>query len=218
MDPREFKDKVYGELARVSKSLANPHRLEIVDFLAQGPASVEHIARQTNLSIANASQHLQILKQARVVDIEKKSTYVFYRLSDDKVYDFWKSLLDIGISRIAEVEKLIHDFRHSRKALESITCAELLEKAKDGGILIVDVRPADEYNAGHIANALSVPYEQLMQKLKDLPSDLEIIAYCRGPLCVMADEAVHLLKQKGFKARRLHEGFPEWKSLGLPVE
>ncbi len=218
METREFKDKIYSELARVSKALSNPHRLEIIDFIAQGPASVEKIAKQTNLTVANASQHLQVLKQAKLTDISKKGNYVYYQLSNNLVYEVWKGLLALGASQIAEVEKLIHDFRHSRQALESVTCLELLDKAKINDILILDVRPHEEYEAGHISNALSIPYEQLVQKLKDLPKDKEIIAYCRGPLCVMADEAVDLLKKQGYNARRLNEGFPEWKVLGLPVE
>jgi rhodanese-related sulfurtransferase/DNA-binding transcriptional ArsR family regulator len=218
MDTRDFKDKVYNELARITKALSNPHRLEIIDFLAQGPASVEKISKQTHLTVANASQHLQALKQAKLTETSKKGNYVFYRLSNNMVYEVWKGLFALGVSQIAEVDKLIHDFRHSRQTLESVTCLELLDKAKNADIMILDVRPAEEYEAGHIAKAFSMPYEQLVQKLKDLPKDKEIVAYCRGPLCVMADEAVDLLKKQGFNARRLNEGFPEWKTLGLPVE
>lgn len=217
MEKRTFKNKVYTELAKLSKAMANPHRMEIIDLLAQGPFSVEQIATHTEMSVANASQHLQVLKSARLVDAYKKGNFVYYHLSSEKVFDTWRSLRELGMREMAEVEKLMHDFRYSRYKLESITAEELLIKLQQHEAVVLDVRPEEEYQHGHIPNAISMPIDQLTERLHELPSDKEIIAYCRGPFCVFADEAVALLQQKGFNARRLQEGFPDWSVKGLPT-
>lgn len=218
MNARIFKDKIYSELATVSKSLANPHRLEIIELLAQGPVSVEYIANETDLSVASASHHLQLLKNARLVNTEKRGKYRFYSLANPKVFEVWDALKELGFSQNAEVSKLMKEFRESRHNLESVTSSQLLERIQQGKSLILDVRPREEYKAGHIASALSIPQDELIEKLKELPKNKEIVAYCRGPLCAMADDAVKLLKQHGFKASRLETGFPEWMMNDLPVE
>jgi len=218
MNKREFKDKVYGELAKITKSMANPHRLEIIELLAQGEFSVEQIASQTNLSIANASQHLQVLKVAQLVEINRQGNFIFYRLSNSNVFKVWKALRELGVERIATIEKVVKEFRKSKFDLETVTIDELINKLESGKVTILDVRPESEYKQGHIANAISIPIEELSKRLKELPKRSEIVAYCRGPFCVYADEAVALLKKAGYKASRLEEGFPDWKLNELPIE
>lgn len=217
MNVRDFKNKVYGELATITKALANPHRLEIIELLAQGPSSVEYIADQTALSIANASQHLQTLKGARLVATEKRGKYRYYSLANLHVFEVWNSMRKLGLSRNAEVERLIRDFRTSRKSMETVTSGELLNRMEKGSAFVIDVRPRKEYEAGHITSAVSVPQDELIQKLKSLPKDKQIVAYCRGPLCAMADEAVEILQEKGYRAARLEIGYPEWELKGLAV-
>jgi len=218
MNKREFKDRVYDELAKITKAMANPHRLEIIELLAQGDYSVEQISLQTNLTIANASQHLQVLKTAQLVEVTRKGNFINYRLANVNVFKAWKGLRDLGIERIASVDRLVKDFRKSKFALEAVTIDELIQKIESGKVMIIDVRPEIEYRKGHIANSISIPIDELPDRLKELPKRTEIIAYCRGPFCVYADEAVALLKSAGYKATRLEEGFPDWKLQGLPVE
>lgn len=218
MNKREFKDKVYSELAKITKSMANPHRLEIIELLAQGEFSVEQIAEQTNLSIANASQHLQVLKVAHLVDINRQGNFIYYRLANSNVFKAWKALRELGVERIATIEKLVKDFRQSKFKFESVTINGLLKKMESGNLTILDVRPETEFNKGHIANAISIPVDELKKRLNELPKRIEIVAYCRGPFCVYADEAVALLSNAGYKAIRLEEGFPDWSLMGLPVE
>lgn len=218
MNKREFKDRVYDELAKITKALANPHRLEIIELLAQGDYSVEQISIQTNLSVANASQHLQVLKTAQLVGVTRNGNFIYYRLANANVFKAWKALRELGVERMASVEKLVRDFRQSKFKLESVTIDELIGKIGSGKVTILDVRPDSEYRKGHIANSISIPFDQLPERLKELPKRKEIIAYCRGPFCVFADEAVAMLSKAGYKAKRLEEGFPDWAVLGLPVE
>lgn len=218
MDKRAFKDRVYDELAKITKALANPHRLEIIELLAQGEYSVEQISVQTNLSVANASQHLQVLKTAQLVDITRNGNFIHYRLANANVFKAWKALRDLGVERIAAIEKLVKDFRKSRFQLESVTIDQLIGKLSSGKVTILDVRPEREFNRGHIANSISIPFDQLARRLKELPKRNEIIAYCRGPFCVYADDAVSLLNKAGYKAKRLEEGYPDWAVMGLPVQ
>ncbi|HOX82796.1 MAG TPA: metalloregulator ArsR/SmtB family transcription factor [Chryseolinea sp.] len=218
MTKRDFKDSIYSELAKITKALANPHRLEIIELLAQGEFSVEQIATQTNLPIANASQHLQVLKSAQLVDINRQGNFIHYRLSNINVFKTWKALRELGVERIASIEKIVNDFRQSKFTLESVTINQLVGKIESGKVTIVDVRPEAEYNKGHIANSISIPIDQLAKRLQELPKRNQIIAYCRGPFCVFADEAVALLTKAGYKATRLEEGFPDWHLEGLPVE
>lgn len=218
MNKREFKDRVYSELARITKSLANPHRLEIIELLAQGEYSVEQIAEQTHLPVANASQHLQVLKVAQIVDVNRQGNFIYYRLANSNVFKTWRALRELGVERIATIEKLVNDFRKSKFDFESVTIDELVKKIESGKVTILDVRPETEFNKGHIANAISIPLDQLSKRLKELPKRTEIVAYCRGPFCVFADEAVTILVKAGYKARRLEEGFPDWKLQNLPIE
>lgn len=218
MNKRQFKDKVYSELARITKSMANPHRLEIIELLAQGEFSVEQIAEQTNLPIANASQHLQVLKMAQLVEINRQGNFIFYRLANANVFKAWRALRELGVERIEAIDKVVKEFRKSKFDFETVTIDELIEKLESGKVTILDVRPESEFKQGHIANAISIPIEELSKRLKELPKRTEIIAYCRGPFCVYADEAVALLMKAGYKATRLEEGFPDWSLMGLPIE
>lgn len=218
MDKRTFKDKAYTELARVTNALSNPRRLEIIDLLAQGEKSVDTIATETSLSIANASQHLQVLKSALLLETRREGNFIFYRIASDKVLQIWDILKTLGFERIAEMEKLVKDFRTQRNTLESITIDELVARMENDSVTVIDVRPTAEYLNGHIAGAISIPIEQLQERLKELSKSKQIVAYCRGPFCVFADEAIELLLKNKFKAIRLNEGFPEWKNQGLSVQ
>jgi rhodanese-related sulfurtransferase len=218
MNKREFKDKVYQELAKITKALSNPHRLEIIELLAQGECSVEQIATQTNLSIANTSQHLQLLRTSQIVEINRQGNFIYYRLANVNVFKAWKALRELGVERISSIEKIMKDFKQVKFSLESVTIQELITKLEKGRVTILDVRPESEYRKGHIANAVSIPIEQLAKRWNEIPKRNEIITYCRGPFCVFADEAVALLTKKGYKAIRLEEGYPDWQLEGLPIE
>lgn len=218
MEKRTFKNKIYQELAKIAKALSNPNRLEILELLAQGCYSVEEIARQTELTTANASQHLQVLKRVQLVSTERKGNFVYYRLADQSVYKAWKALRDLGMERMAEIGRVLRTFRESKTSLETLSSAELTKKMQQEDITIIDVRPQQEFETGHIAGALNIPVDKLPEKLNELSKDQEIVAYCRGPFCVFADEAVELLNEKGFNAKRLDEGYPEWMLDELPVE
>jgi rhodanese-related sulfurtransferase len=218
MKKRVFKDNVYSELAKITKSMANPHRLEIIELLAQGEFSVEQIAKHTGLSVANASQHLQVLKGAYLVDINRHGNFIYYRLSDSNVFKAWKALRDLGVERIATIEKVVKDFRKSKFGFETVTIDGLIGKLRSGKVTILDVRPESEFKQGHIANAISIPINELSKRLKDIPKQTEVVAYCRGPFCLYADEAIRILSKAGYKVARLEEGFPDWKLQGLPVE
>ncbi|WP_158856773.1 ArsR/SmtB family transcription factor [Lunatibacter salilacus] len=218
MNKREFKDKVYSELAKVTKAIGNPRRMEIIDLLAQGPFSVEKIAEQTNMSIANASQHLQVLKGARLVEISRKGNFIYYHLASEKVFHAWRSLRELGLTQNAEAEKLIRDFYNSRQQLEPVSMEALLKRLKNQDVVVLDVRPGEEYERGHIHRAISIPVEELTVRMEELSKEKEIIVYCRGPLCVYADEAVSLLRENGFEAKRLKEGYPDWVAMGFPAE
>lgn len=218
MDKREFKDRIYTELARVTKALGNPRRMEIIDLLAQGPFSVENIAAQTGLSMANTSQHLQTLKAARLVDTRKKGNFNYYELAGEEVFEAWRALRNLGFSQNAEAGKLLQDFFHSGDEPAPVSLEELHGRMHKEDVIVVDVRPEAEYEHGHIRKAISIPVEELAARMKELPGNAEIIAYCRGPLCVYADEAVRLLREKGYDAKRLKDGYPDWKAVGFPAE
>lgn len=214
---RTFKDLLYEQFARVGKALASGHRLELLDLLAQGERSVEELAAEAGLSVANASQHLQVLRAARLVETRRAGVSIRYRLADERVFDLWRALRELGEARLAEIDRLVRDYLHERAALEPVSAAELRQRLAQGDLTLLDVRPATEYGAGHIPGARSVPVDHLAEALRDLPRDQEVIAYCRGPYCVFADEAVALLQRHGFRARRLAIGLPDWRALGLPV-
>jgi rhodanese-related sulfurtransferase len=218
MGSRAFKDSLYAEFAVLGKALANPHRLEILDLLGQGERSVEELAREAALSLANASAHLQVLRQARLVEADKRGLNVVYRLAAPEVFRLWRTLRDVGSARVAEIDRLVENYFAGREELEPVDREELLRLMADEAVTVIDVRPEIEYEQGHISSARSVPVENLRRRLAELPRDLEVVAYCRGPYCVYSDEAVRLLHQYGFRARRLSEGFPEWRAAGYPVE
>jgi rhodanese-related sulfurtransferase len=211
MEKRAFKDKVYTILAGMVKAMANPHRLEIIDLLGQGERSVDEIAAEAGMSVANASQHLQTLKQSNLVAVRREGNFIHYRLASDNVYKSWRDLRAIGMESLAEVDKLVKDFRAKRNSLEPVNLQQLLEKKHSRNIVLLDVRPEHEFNAGHIPDAINIPIDKLASRIKDLNKSKQYIAYCRGPFCVFADDAVELLTKKGFKARRLEEGYPDWK-------
>jgi rhodanese-related sulfurtransferase len=218
MEKREFKDKVFNELAKVSIALGNPKRLEIIDLLAQGEKTVERIAFETNTSVPNTSKHLQVLRAGNLVTVKRSKNFVIYKLASDKVAQIWSLLRDFGTEHMAEVDKVVRDFRSGKMNLQSITIDELIEKLEHEEVVLLDVRPEEEFKSGHISKALSIPYDQLAARLDELPKNKEIIAYCRGPFCVFADDASEFLIRNNFRARRLREGCPDWKLKGLPVE
>ena len=218
MTAREFKTAIYKEMSEMTKALGNPHRLEILDLLAQGPAPVEYISKNTTLSVANASQHLQVLKHAKLVKAERKGKYIYYKLISVDVFNAWSALRNLGFANNGEVNSLLKDYRSKSEEFEMISKSELLEKMEHDDVVVIDVRPEDEYRKGHIKRALSIPEKNLHERLEELSGEIEVVAYCRGPLCLMADEAVNYLNKNGFKAKRLEYGFPEWQESGLPVE
>jgi rhodanese-related sulfurtransferase len=215
---RRFKDAIYEQLARIGKASSAPKRLELLDLLCQGPRTVEALARESALSVANASQHLQVLRAARLVDAEKKGLYVEYRLADEEVGRFFVALRGLAQARLSEIESVKRTFLAKRESMEPVETKELLRRVKAGEVTLLDVRPAAEYRAGHIPGALSVPLAQLGVRLATLPKRREIVAYCRGPYCVMALEAVALLRKRGFRARRMEQGVVDWRARGWRVE
>jgi len=218
MGNRAFKDRLYAEFATIGKALASPHRLELLDLLAQGARNVEELATEAGLSIANASAHLQVMRRARLVEAEKRGTATRYRLAAPAVFTLYRTLRDVGSARLAEVDRLVETYLGDRQAFEAVDKEELRRRYADEGVLVVDVRPVIEYAQGHIRGARSIPVEELEQRLAELPPDREIVAYCRGPYCVYADEAARLLRERGYTVRRLTDGFPEWRAAGYPVE
>jgi rhodanese-related sulfurtransferase len=215
---RVFKDNLYAEFAVLGKALANPHRLELLDLLAQGERSVEELAKEAALSLANASSHLQVLRQARLVEADKRGLNVIYRLAAPEIFQLWRTLRDVGSARLAEIDRLVANYFTDRDEFEAVDKEELLRLIFDEAIIVIDVRPELEYEQGHIPAARSVPVENLERRLAELARDVEIVAYCRGPYCVYSDQAIRLLHRHGFRARRLSEGFPEWRAAGYPVE
>src|ERR1051326_6128000 len=215
---REFKDRLYGQFALIGKALASPARLELMEVLAQGPRTVEALATESNLSVANASQHLQVLRQAGLVESEKKGLFVEYQLAGPDVVEMCRALRSVAETRSAELERIVRSHFGERSQSEAVNMQKLLMRVRKDHVVILDTRPAPEFAAGHIAGAISLPVEELQQQLRKLPKNKEYIAYCRGPYCVYADRAVALLRKHARHASRLLEGFPEWKAEGLPVE
>jgi len=218
MRGREFKTALFEQFSQIASAFSSPGRLEILDVLAQGERPVDAIADQTNLAVANTSRHLQVLKAAHLVTSRKEGLQVFYRLADPLVLEGYRSLQRLAQARLAEVDRLVDDYFSSTDGLEPVEKSELLRRATRRDVIVLDVRPAEEYVAGHIAGALSVPLAELKRRLAQLPRDRRVVAYCRGPYCVLAAEAVRLLRQRGVDAVRLKEGYPEWRDAGLPVE
>jgi len=218
MGSRAFKTALYEQLARVGKALASPLRIEMLDLLTHAPRTVESIAGELGLSMANASAHLQVLKEARLVDASKRGLYVIHRLADDSVEKLVRELRLVAEGRLAELERVVKTHLAERDPKDAVAFDELLERLRDGSAILLDVRPAAEFANGHIEGALSIPHDELEQRLKELPRGKEIIAYCRGPYCVFADEAVTTLRAARRRARRLGDGYPEWRAAGLPVD
>ena len=213
-----LKTSVYEHFAMVGRALGSPLRLELIELLAQGEKAVEDLAAGLGVPLANASHHLAALRAARLVETRRQGTFVFYRLAGEDVFDLARAIRTLGERHIAEVDRLVLTYFSARDQLEPVGPRELLERARNGEVLVLDARPADEYRAGHIAGAVSVPVEEIERRLSELPRDKEVIAYCRGPYCVMALEAVQRLRADGRAARRLVDGFPEWRAAGFPVE
>lgn len=218
MKPNTFKSDLFTQFARVGKALSNANRLELLEFLAQGSRSVESLANVAKLSIANTSQHLQQLRQSGLVISRKEGLKVYYSLSGDDVIALLDSLRDVAERHLSDVDKLVNTYLTAKDRLDPIPANELVEKVKQDLVTILDVRPIEEYNAGHVPGAINIPIEELQQHLKDFEPGQEVIAYCRGPHCILAFDAVAQLRQEGLEARRLENGFPEWKVAGLPVE
>jgi DNA-binding transcriptional ArsR family regulator len=215
---RGFKERLYAQLARIGKAMANPTRLELLDLLAQSERTVESLAKELGLSMANASQHLQALREAGLVETRKQGLFVHYRLADDSVIALSRSVRLVAERRLADLDRVVREHFGDRSDPEPVQLNELLERARSGKVLVLDARPAGEYAAGHIAGALSVPIDELHERLRSLPKNKEYVAYCRGPYCAYADRAIELLRASGRRARRLAEGFPEWKAAGFPIE
>jgi len=217
MSTRNPKRALFAQFAAIAKSLGHAHRLELLEQLAQGDRSVEVLADRSGISIANASQHLQHMRRAGLVTSRREGKFVYYRLADDRVLDLLAALRRIAEQNLAEVERVVRRYFNARDSLEPVTREELLDRSRAGTVTILDVRPEDEFALGHLPGALNIPLRELDTRLGKLDPKQEIVAYCRGPYCVLSYEAVAQLRARGLKARRLEDGLPEWRKAGLPV-
>lgn len=217
-DRRPRKERLYELFSQIASAMANPHRLELLDLLAQAPRAVEELAREAQMSVANTSQHLQRLKQARLVASEREGAYVRYRLADPAVAGLWLELRRVAAQQNAEVERALDAYRQRRHEFEPISAAEMRERLARDEVVLLDVRPRVEYEAGHVPQAISMPHEELEKRLDELPANKMVVAYCRGPYCVIADDALTLLAEEGREVRRLEEGVAEWQEAGYTVE
>lgn len=213
-----FKHELFDQFALVAKAMSNGNRLELLEFLAQGEHSVDALAKVSGLSVANTSQHLQLLRQSGLVTSQKQGQKVYYRLSGEEVTQLFGLLRSVAERHLAEVQRLINDYLKTRDNLEPIPADELLKRVRSNLVTVLDVRPPEEYQSGHLPGAINVPLSELENHLNELNPDQEIVAYCRGPHCILAFDAVARLREKGLNARRLDGGFPEWRLEGLPVE
>jgi rhodanese-related sulfurtransferase len=218
MSRQNLKQQIFSQVARIGKAMSNGHRLELLEYLAQGERTVEALAKLTGLSVANTSQHLRVMRQSGLVEARKDGLYVYYILADDEIVRLLSSMRKLAESHLADVDRLVRAYLTVKDELEPIPRQELLERARKGIVTVLDVRPPEEFASGHVPGAVNVPLKELARRLKELPQDQEVVAYCRGPHCVLAFEAVAQLREKGFQARRLEDGFPEWREAGLPVE
>jgi len=217
MGDRVAKSALFDGFAAVAKALSSGRRAELVDVLAQGERTVEALAVEIDQSVANTSQHLQVLARAGLVSSRREGTRIHYRLASDTVGELWAALRAVAATRLAGFDDLVAAYMGDRSGLEPVARAELVRRLRDRTTVVLDVRPTAEYDAGHIAGAQSVPFSELRRRLRGIPKDREVVAYCRGPFCVYADDAVRLLRQRGYRARRLEDGFPEWRRADLPV-
>ncbi len=218
MSSGDFKKELFAQFARVAKAMSNGHRLELLEFLAQGERSVDALAKASGLSVANTSQHLQQLRQAGLVSSRKEGQKVIYRISGDDVPPLLNALREVAERHLSDVQQLIQSFLTVKDNLEPLPAAELLKRVREGLVTVLDVRPAEEYAAGHVPGAINVPLAELEAHLDELDTGQEVVAYCRGPHCVLAFDAVALLREKGVSATRLDGGLPEWRLEGLPVD
>ncbi|ODA96594.1 ArsR family transcriptional regulator [Mesorhizobium sp. SEMIA 3007] len=218
MSIRKPKQALYEQFAIVAKALGNPQRLELIEHLAQGARSVDLLATKVGLPIANVSQHLQTLRRAGLVQAEREGKFVNYRLTDDTVLSLFASVRSVAERHLAEVDRIVQGYFEARDSMEPVTREGLAARMRDGLVTVIDVRPSDEFALGHVPGAINVPLADLQARLPEFDPDREIVAYCRGPWCVMSFEAVAALRKRGFQARRLEDGLPEWKAAGLPVE
>lgn len=218
MTGREFKDVVFEQFAKIAHAFSSPKRLEIIDILAQGERDVDSLSRQVNMTIANTSRHLQALKNVRLVETRREGVQIFYRLAGTEVLHCYNHLQSLAEKRSVEIREIVRVFFEERDGMEPISKDELRKRIQANDVIVLDVRPSEEYENGHIAGALSVPLSQLKDKLKEIPRDREIVAYCRGQYCVLSAEAMKILRDAGYHAVRLKEGLPEWKEAGLPVD
>ena len=215
---RKFKDSIYEQLARIGKAVSSPKRLELLDLLCQSDRTVEYLASETRMTMANTSRHLHVLSAARLIEGERNGLYVKYRLTDKAVCKFYLDLRMLAERRLAEVRQITSQFLEDRGSLEAVDRESLLKRVRAGEAIVLDVRPAEEYHAGHIPGAISIPLQELPEHLSELPKDQEIAAYCRGPYCVLAVEAVEMLRANGFHAVRLEDGVHDWLAHGLCME
>jgi rhodanese-related sulfurtransferase/DNA-binding transcriptional ArsR family regulator len=215
---RNFKDSLYLQFARIGHALSSPKRMELLDLLAQGEKTVELLAEQSATPVKNTSAHLRVLRQANLVERRGEGTYAYYRLADDDVLRVLRGIEALGHRRFADVQQMVQLYMDQRDQLDPVTSKELQKLMKDGSVVVVDVRPEEEFRAGHIPGALSIPVPELKRRMREIPKNREVIAYCRGQYCVYSLDAVTLLRQNGYKARRAAEGLPDWRVTGLPVE
>lgn len=215
---REFKDALYSQFARIGNALASPRRIEMLDLLAQGEKTVEQLAESTATPIKNTSAHLKVLRQAHLVETRRDGTYIFYRLADSDVTAMIRALETLGHKRLADVERVVEQYLEGHDEMEAVSLRELRRLVREGAVTVLDVRPADEFEAGHIPGALSVPVAELRKRMRQVPKGREVVAYCRGRYCVYSLEAVTLLRKNGYRARRAVEGLPDWRAAGFPVE
>jgi len=215
---RIFKDAIFEQFARIGKAVSSPKRLELLDLLCQGERTVEVLSAEAGMPVANASQHLQVLRAARLVEARKAGVFVSYRLSDQAVCEFFRAMRVLAEGQLAEVEQITRRFLEGRKGMEAVDRKVLLKRVRQGAVTVLDVRPVEEYRSGHIPGAISIPLKEIEGRLDELPRDQEIVAYCRGPHCVLAVEAVEILHSKGFHAIRLEDGVQDWRAHGFRVE
>lgn len=215
---RQFKSDLYGQFALIGKALASGPRIELIELLSQGESSVEELADALGIPVANTSQHLQVLKRAGFVSVRRSRTYSFYRLSDSQVFKLWQTMRELGERKNAEIDRIVKTYLSDRETLEAIDAQELSRRLEEGSVTLIDVRPEKEYLSSHIVGALSIPVDQLETRLDEIPDHLSVVAYCRGPYCVYSDEAVRILSQKGFHAKRLSIGLPDWAAMDLAIE
>ncbi|GMW03148.1 MAG: transcriptional regulator [Candidatus Hydrogenedentota bacterium] len=218
MNPnRRYKDAIYEQFARIGKAVSSPKRLELLDLICQGPRTVETLAQESNLTVANTSRHLHILRGASLVESHKDGLYVIYEIADPAVCEFFRSMRLLAAKRLADIEHITRRFLEGREGLEAVDREELVERVRRKSVTVIDVRPCEEYHAGHIPGAVSIPLKELESRLAEFPNDAEIVAYCRGPYCVLAVQAVEVLRAKGYRAVRLEDGVQDWRAHGFKV-